>query len=580
MQRKKSLKRTLSFILLLIIIGLFIVNSGFLYLNSKSSIKQTLKETSILHAERISAAIDPAMYKNFLENPVQNNTYNKLRLQLNDFREKTGALYVYTLLIDKNNGTHIMIDGYPTAEEAANIGEMTTATSIEDLTSVLDGGTSSTDIVVDPEYGEYMSAFAPIKDEKGAVIGIVGVDMEANLVNSITKIVLTETTPTFLGISMLLLCIIITVTYKFFGKKLSPLTQISKAASTIATGDLVKANSQLLKIKNQANDEIGLLHKAMSSMTSTLEEIVNQMQTLSVNVNNQSISLLNGSTELNDGTIQIAKTMDEMASGAESQASLAMVIAENMREFSNSINQTNKNGKELQEAHEEITQSASAGISLMNHTIESMDDIYKKISLSASDVQKLDSHTKEVSTLVSFIRNIAEQTNLLALNAAIEAARAGEHGKGFAVVAAEVKKLAEQVSNSVDGIHSIVEKVESNTNDMVTHMNDGLDAVVAGQNHLSETGKAFNEISTIISNMSYLVTDMYNELQSIKNKQQLMANSIEEIAAISEENAAGIEQVAASSQQMNSSTMEIKSLANSLSHMSNGLKTINEKFKV
>ncbi|WP_313799753.1 methyl-accepting chemotaxis protein [Cytobacillus sp.] len=580
MQRKKSLKRTLSFILLLIIIGLFIVNSGFLYLNSKSSIKQTLKETSILHAERISAAIDPAMYKEFLENPVQNSTYNKLRLQLNDYREKTGALYVYTLLIDKNNGTHIMIDGYPTAEEAADIGEMTTSTSIEDLTPILDGGTSSTDIVVDPEYGEYMSAFAPIKDEKGTVIGIVGVDMEANLVHSITKKVLMETTPIFLGISMLLLCIIITVTYKLFGKKLSPLTQISKAASTIATGDLVKANSQLLKIKNQANDEIGLLHKAMSSMTSTLEEIVNQMQTLSVNVNNQSISLLNGATELNDGTIQIAKTMDEMASGAESQASLAMNLAENMREFSYSINQTNKNGKKLQEAHEETTQSASTGISLMNHTIESMDDIYKKISLSTSDVQKLDSHTKEVSKLVSFIRNIAEQTNLLALNAAIEAARAGEHGKGFAVVAAEVKKLAEQVSNSVDGIQSIVKKVESNTNDMVMHMKDGLDAVVAGQNRLSETSKAFNEISAIILNMNHLVTDMYNELQFITNKQQMMANSIDEIAAISEENAAGIEQVAASSQQMNRSTTEIKSLANSLSHMSTDLKTINERFKV
>jgi methyl-accepting chemotaxis protein len=74
----------------------------------------------------------------------------------------------------------------------------------------------------------------------------------------------------------------------------------------------------------------------------------------------------------------------------------------------------------------------------------------------ASRIGTLNELAENVAELLRIIMQIADKTDLLALNASLEGTRAGEAGKGFALVAAEMRRLAENVVESVAGIRGLM----------------------------------------------------------------------------------------------------------------------------
>jgi hypothetical protein len=72
----------------------------------------------------------------------------------------------------------------------------------------------------------------------------------------------------------------------------------------------------------------------------------------------------------------------------------------------------------------------------------------------ASRIGTLNELAENVAELLRIIMQVADKADLLALNASLEGTRAGEAGKGFALVAAEMRRLAENVVESVAGIRA------------------------------------------------------------------------------------------------------------------------------
>jgi len=117
------------------------------------------------------------------------------------------------------------------------------------------------------------------------------------------------------------------------------------------------------------------------------------------------------------------------------------------------------------------------------------------------------------------------------------------------VVAEEVKKLAEQVADSVSEITTIVNTVQAGSSSAVRALEKGYHSVADGKQKVMDTGRIFGEITELVTNMNKLTSTMSADLDHIEEIGSKLTEGVTEIASIAEESAAGVEETTASVEQ-------------------------------
>lgn len=364
-------------------------------------------------------------------------------------------------------------------------------------------------------------------------------------------------------VSILIALIILHVVSKIISNHLKKVVTVT---TSIADGDL-----SIDQIDYDGRDEIGQITTAVNTLINNLRNMIQKVLDASRSVHRSSDVLTNSSYEVKLSGEQMVQTMEELASGSETQANSASDLLEKMQQFVESVQYSQAESQQIASSTEDVLTVTASGSHLMKQSVEQMEKIDNIVSQAVNKVRGLDEQSREISQLVEVVKDIADQTNLLALNAAIEAARAGEHGQGFAIVAEEVRKLAEEVTNSVTSITHIVENIQNETNEVVTSLDDGYREVQGGITQIEETGNNFAVIDQSISDMVDDIVQIAERLESIAKNSNEMNQLIEEIASISEEAAAGVEQSTAATQEISSSMDEVSQNAVELASLSGQL---------
>ncbi len=232
---------------------------------------------------------------------------------------------------------------------------------------------------------------------------------------------------------------------------------------------------------------------------------------------------------INDTSVQVASSAQEtqatamhLAEAAGHQAQEINSASERISEIALSIDQVSKNSAESADVAQRSVQIATKGAGVVRETIQGMDSIRDQIQETSKRIKRLGESSQEIGSIVELINDISGQPNILALNAAIQAASAGEAGRGFAVVADEVQRLAERSSSATKRIETLVQTIQSDTNEAVTSMEQTTSEVVAGARLAEDAGTALGEIE----NVSTSLADLIQGISSAAHQQSSAATNI------------------------------------------------------
>ena len=329
-----------------------------------------------------------------------------------------------------------------------------------------------------------------------------------------------------------------------------PIIQLEKSAEQASTGDL---RVQVTIPKGE--DELRSLAIAFERMLHNLQQMVRDIEENFQHTGQNVEELTQASQIAANQAEQIGYAIEGIAVGAREQSEATQSMLSSLEEVDHLADEVNQRTDQTRSMTQDMVGTIEKSAQVVGSLVSGMTRLADENEQSIEVVRRLEMNAKEISEISKLVGGIAEQTNLLALNASIEAARAGEHGRGFAVVAEEVRKLADQSGQAVQGINKLITQIQQEVSVVVKQISDQVKLAKVESARGEETNQALQNITEsvdrVVDAIEYIVETVGRQVVNMKQT----LNQARSVAKLAEEASLG-SQTAASAAQEQTAVME------------------------
>ncbi|WP_108462686.1 methyl-accepting chemotaxis protein [Devosia naphthalenivorans] len=165
--------------------------------------------------------------------------------------------------------------------------------------------------------------------------------------------------------------------------------------------------------------------------------------------------------ELSSAAAEILIAVDQISRGAEEQAAATQESNAAMAEIETSAGLSAQNAQDalqrVQAIAERLARNRTSVVGIGGDLENGLTDTRSAIETLSS----LDEVARRIERAVDRIILVGVQTSMLAVSGSVEAARAGSEGRGFAIVSSDIRKLADNASDTIEGAKEGVRSIQS-----------------------------------------------------------------------------------------------------------------------
>ncbi|MFP7692010.1 methyl-accepting chemotaxis protein TlpC [Bacillus subtilis] len=550
--------------LVFVVILLFSASVGTVMLKEiTESMKQMATEKAKGDLALSSTYIDDVMSGDW---QVKNNKLYKGQTQIN------GNEDIVDLLGEKTGDTITIFQG--DTRVATNVmknGERAVGTqaSSEVIAAVLKKGKRFYG-QADVAGSSYQTAYMPLKDQNGNIIGMLYTGANQSILASLTQSLFTQFAIVLVIVIMVSVILVLVFTRKI-NKRLNALKSAFESAGN---GDMT------IEVSDKTGDELSELSVYYNKMRMKLNDTIQTVKQSALQLASASQQLSAGAEETNQASEKITEAVQQIANGAQDQITRIENSESSLKQASADIRDISANTAAIADKGQLAQSKADIGQKEIANVQAQMDAIHQSIQKSGEIIHQLDGRSKQIEQILSVITQIADQTNLLALNAAIEAARAGEQGKGFAVVADEVRKLAEESQQSAGQISKLIIEIQKDMNRSARSVEHVKTEAAEGVTMIQRTRDAFKEIAAATGEISAEISDLSASVTNISASAHHINDSFAANTADIKESTKNTRQAAALTEEQFAAMEEITAASETLSQLAEELTGIISQFKM
>ena len=418
---------------------------------------------------------------------------------------------------------------------------------------------------------EYHSAYVPIKDGAGKIIGMVFVGLSVHELSDIQNKLIFS----FLIALVAIIAVLGALSWVVVGRALVPLTHVVEGLRKIAEGDLRGAD-----LHAETTDEFGVLASSANEMKMRLQKLLSDVTHSTETVAVSAEQLTAHASQTAESIQQVADSTVKMTEGTAQQSNTVNDLQNIILDMREKMHALHESAREMDSVARQSQENAANGRKTVAYAIDQIQNIEGQVNASAEVVETLGKRSEEIGSIVKAISEIADQTNLLALNAAIEAARAGEAGRGFAVVADEVRKLAEQSASAASNIAALVKNIQEDTVSAVESIARGNRSVKEGSASVAATGEAFRSIEEEVERLNENVRRSIHYIETVNTASHDIQDAMEIVHELSQKTTAESQSVSAATEEQATTMTEMSKASDKLAHLAQALTEEVQKFKV